>query len=76
MYVSDEEDKPEMLIIASPVEECDHHCMDVPQDDLQFDAIEEHTVDDTFSSKAEKRPRMHFSPPPRLKIKTVLRTSP
>lgn len=71
MYVSDEEDKPEMLIISSPIEDFDHHCMgtpEIPHEDLQFDAIDEQNAD-TFSIKAEKRPRVHFSPPPRLKRK-------
>lgn len=76
MYVSDEEDKPEAVIKAS-VEDFDHHCMDppdVPQDDLQFDAMKERTADN-LSSKAKKRPRIHFASPPRHKIKTKLRTS-
>lgn len=64
MYVSDEEDKPEMLLISPPVEDFEHHHIDT--DDarhaLHFGVIEEHSV--TFSSKAKKRPRMHFSPPP------------
>lgn len=76
MYVSDEEDKPEMIIISSPVEVFGHHCIDTleaPQDDLECDAMEE--LANTYSRKAEKRHWVHFSPAPRLKIKSVRRTS-
>lgn len=77
MYVSDEEDKPDMIVISSPAEDFDQHCIDKlddPQDDLQYDAIEEDTANN-YSSKVVKRPRVHFSPP-RLNKKTMLRTTP
>lgn len=62
MYVSDEEDKPEMLLISPPVEEFEHHHTDTGdlQDAMHFDEKRTHT----FGSKAKKRPRLHFSPPP------------
>lgn len=69
MYVSDEDEKPEVLIRSviksNPIIDDHDHELDQDQDqDYDHDQCQDHDVgSDIDSASAEKRPRVQFLPP-------------